>query len=191
MRYSVVKGTFPRVTHPSATDILLCPFDLHVLSLPPAFVLSQDQTLMLRIQSLAKITFEIDENFTPVLQSSSLRTNPTTSVTSLDKRDRQSLFPDQPKPVHDPADHVSLSSIFNCQITDGQHRPSLTRSSKNHPNQIRLNSHQFHQETLERVRRPPEAPPLSFDGRVIGPPLPSRQQPISRKCQKSTSDWYR
>src|SRR5271165_360693 len=36
---------FPRVTHPSATDVLLRPFDLHVLSLPPAFVLSQDQTL--------------------------------------------------------------------------------------------------------------------------------------------------
>ena len=38
---------FPRVTHPSATDVLLRPFDLHVLSLPPAFVLSQDQTLKL------------------------------------------------------------------------------------------------------------------------------------------------
>ena len=38
---------FPRVPHPSATDILLCPFDLHVLGLPPAFVLSQDQTLKL------------------------------------------------------------------------------------------------------------------------------------------------
>jgi hypothetical protein len=34
-----------RVTHPCATDILLCPFDLHVLSLPLAFILSQDQTL--------------------------------------------------------------------------------------------------------------------------------------------------
>ena len=38
---------FPRVTHPSATDVLLRPFDLHVLSLPPAFALSQDQTLKL------------------------------------------------------------------------------------------------------------------------------------------------
>lgn len=38
---------FPRVTHPSATDVLLRPFDLHVLGLPPAFVLSQDQTLRL------------------------------------------------------------------------------------------------------------------------------------------------
>ena len=38
---------FPRVTHPSAADVLLHPLDLHVLSLPPAFALSQDQTLKL------------------------------------------------------------------------------------------------------------------------------------------------
>jgi hypothetical protein len=38
---------FPRVTHPSAADVLLRPLDLHVLSLPPAFALSQDQTLKL------------------------------------------------------------------------------------------------------------------------------------------------
>ena len=42
---SVPLGRFPRVTHPSATPVLLRAFDLHVLSLPPAFVLSQDQTL--------------------------------------------------------------------------------------------------------------------------------------------------
>ena len=36
-----------RVTHPSATDLELPPgpYDLHVLGTPPAFVLSQDQTL--------------------------------------------------------------------------------------------------------------------------------------------------
>jgi hypothetical protein len=44
-------GRFLRVTHPSAT--LLAPertfaFDLHVLSIPPAFNLSQDQTLRFR-----------------------------------------------------------------------------------------------------------------------------------------------
>ena len=38
---------FPRVPHPSATPVLLRAFDLHVLGLPPAFVLSQDQTLKL------------------------------------------------------------------------------------------------------------------------------------------------
>ena len=37
---------FPRVTHPCAGCTSLRPLDLHVLSLPPAFVLSQDQTLM-------------------------------------------------------------------------------------------------------------------------------------------------
>src|SRR5262249_35407067 len=45
------KGTFPRVTLPSATPVLPRAFDLHVLGLPPAFALSQDQTL------------KLDENF--------------------------------------------------------------------------------------------------------------------------------
>ena len=39
------KARFSRVTHPSATKPLKVPFDLHVLSIPPAFILSQDQTL--------------------------------------------------------------------------------------------------------------------------------------------------
>ena len=34
-----------RVTHPSAADGRNHPHDLHVLSMPPAFTLSQDQTL--------------------------------------------------------------------------------------------------------------------------------------------------
>ena len=129
---------------------------------------------MLRIQSLAKITFEIDENFTPVLQRPILRPAPKTSVTSLDKRDRQSLFLDKPKPVRDPADHVSLSSLFNCQKTDGQ-SVSVTRSSRSKPEPVRLNSHQLLKETLERVRRPPEAPPLSFDERRYRPNILNRQ----------------
>ena len=55
---------YPRVTHPSATQSLHLPpesfrhsasFDLHVLSTPPAFILSQDQTLKLKffLQNLA------------------------------------------------------------------------------------------------------------------------------------------
>ena len=49
--YSPLRGRFPRVTHPSATRVTGASsgpsFDLHVLSMPPAFVLSQDQTLKL------------------------------------------------------------------------------------------------------------------------------------------------
>ena len=44
--YPEPKDMFPYFTHPSATDVLLHPFNLHVLGLPPAFVLSQDQTLI-------------------------------------------------------------------------------------------------------------------------------------------------
>ena len=43
--YPPPKDRFLRVTHPSATKVSLPPFDLHVLSTPPAFILSQDQTL--------------------------------------------------------------------------------------------------------------------------------------------------
>ena len=48
---------YPRVTHPSATRqsiplsedlVISVSFDLHVLGTPPAFILSQDQTLMLK-----------------------------------------------------------------------------------------------------------------------------------------------
>ena len=46
-------GMFPRVTHPSATrhqeQAPMLPFDLHVLSMPPAFNLSQDQTLQFNL----------------------------------------------------------------------------------------------------------------------------------------------
>jgi hypothetical protein len=46
------KGRFSRVTHPSATQPRKVAFDLHVLSRPPAFILSQDQTLHFEDMSL-------------------------------------------------------------------------------------------------------------------------------------------
>ena len=60
------KAGYPRVTHPSATklkeslrkDLPVVPFDLHVLGTPPAFILSQDQTLMLKC-NVSSETFKI------------------------------------------------------------------------------------------------------------------------------------
>ena len=53
--YPQLLGRFPRVTHPSATRHLeqapMLPFDLHVLGIPPAFNLSQDQTLQLIVRA--------------------------------------------------------------------------------------------------------------------------------------------
>jgi hypothetical protein len=43
-RLSSTKGTFLGITHPFAVG--LNPLDLHVLGTPPAFILSQDQTLI-------------------------------------------------------------------------------------------------------------------------------------------------
>ena len=42
--YPPPRGRFSRVTHPSATRIKFS-YDLHVLGIPPALILSQDQTL--------------------------------------------------------------------------------------------------------------------------------------------------
>jgi len=50
--YPPLSGRFLRVTHPSAArqrvQAPLLPLDLHVLSLPPAFNLSHDQTLQFK-----------------------------------------------------------------------------------------------------------------------------------------------
>lgn len=45
--YPPPRGTFDRITDPSATCPLRGTFDLHALAMPPAFSLSQDQTLHL------------------------------------------------------------------------------------------------------------------------------------------------
>ena len=47
--YARLPGTFQGITNSFATDLAPCeadPFDLHALSTPPAFILSQDQTLL-------------------------------------------------------------------------------------------------------------------------------------------------
>ena len=58
-----------RVTHPSATEGLPPPCDLHVLSMPPAFALSQDQTLRFIKPNLAE-TKPSPTNRTQISQTS-------------------------------------------------------------------------------------------------------------------------
>ncbi len=56
-----LKGRFSRVTHPFATVLVpegTFSFDLHVLSTPPAFILSQDQTLRIKTSYKELITIQ-------------------------------------------------------------------------------------------------------------------------------------
>ena len=46
--YSRLLGKFSRVTHPFATQAKRLAFDSHVLSIPQAFIRSQDQTLFFK-----------------------------------------------------------------------------------------------------------------------------------------------
>src|SRR5215469_10984381 len=56
--YSPLLGRFRSITHPFAARqhvlLRLLPLDLHVLGTPPAFNLSQDQTLHLKILRIIK-----------------------------------------------------------------------------------------------------------------------------------------
>ena len=58
-----------RVTHPSAAEMFsvqalqTSPLDLHVLSTPPAFVLSQDQTLMFDLSQVRFLCIRLAKAF--------------------------------------------------------------------------------------------------------------------------------
>ena len=60
------KAGYLRVTHPFATTYRSKSFHLHVLGMPPAFILSQDQTLLIfitpssRRNSICLILAQID-----------------------------------------------------------------------------------------------------------------------------------
>ena len=60
-----------RITHPFATltqeQAPGIPFDLHVLSTPPAFILSQDQTLMLKSFVLPELNLAFNQKQCPDL----------------------------------------------------------------------------------------------------------------------------
>ena len=51
------------ITHPSAADALLHPHNLHVLSTPPAFILSQDQTLVKKILTFGSPYLLVSRSF--------------------------------------------------------------------------------------------------------------------------------
>ena len=111
----VLPGRFPRVTHPCATRGRSHAFDLHVLGMPPAFVLSQDQTLM----------FIPSQRLTP--RKGPWNLGPSHIWSHHRQRDapsaRQTKRP-TPMPKHQgqtprPAARASLPlPIYRCQTTD-------------------------------------------------------------------------
>ncbi len=114
---SVARGTFPRVTNPSAADARRRPLDLHVLSLPPAFVLSQDQTLKLK-RSLSG----------PFLTAEPLHIAPT----SLEAKAQTSSFVvhrshKEPKPTNGEADTHIIGSRNSLM---GRHANSPVAETK-------------------------------------------------------------
>jgi hypothetical protein len=134
---------FPRVTHPSATPVLLRAFDLHVLSLPPAFALSQDQTLKLDENLNRPVTSRLTRSTTTSFRS--FRPGQTWCCTFYENVYRRSLFrprllwiaPREDTVRKDLAVHVSLSPIHLSNSPDprvrlGPESPHPTARPESH-----------------------------------------------------------
>ena len=96
---------------------LVFSFDLHVLSTPPAFVLSQDQTLQKNMKNQKKLAQKINK-----LTKKSTRKTPQQTTHSLEKNSRhkkldtlsssQTTHP-QEKPTNQTSPHASLKAPEN------------------------------------------------------------------------------
>ena len=160
---------------------------MHVLSLPPAFVLSQDQTLMLRIQSRLNHVFLNRRELTPVSNqtfasqrlSGQLRVP---SMHSIDERHRsqknrvyslvqnvtvevsfQNRYLYQSREAPPPTFLFLL--FFNCQTTDQKNPVKIPVPSSPGKNPNHQSASQPIKETPERKSSSPAAPPPSS---VIG-----------------------
>ena len=118
----VLPGRFPRVTHPCATPWRTRAFDLHVLGMPPAFVLSQDQSLMF-IPSPGSHPGKVTRNLGP----SHIWSHHQIEMRHLHDRptpEPQSLSPKTGRPGPPPAHpFLYLSTLSNSQ-------PPSTRDSE-------------------------------------------------------------
>src|SRR3954451_10076123 len=111
-----------RVTHPFAARVprRALPLDLHVLSTPPAFVLSQDQTLQ---QNLAKQTRPQHGGLRPHISG----TNHQTRKTKLD-----TLLSSQKTPTHHPPPLGTLRAV-SCSAKTEQLSTRRWSSSRGQP----------------------------------------------------------
>ena len=94
---------------------------MHVLSLPPAFVLSQDQTLMLNKTLIWLYWSRMNRREHSHLRIQHFRIRHECNFSLETCTAKVSFGPHSPRRVRDPQDsaaHVSLSSLCNCQRTD-------------------------------------------------------------------------
>ncbi len=99
------KAGCSRVTHPFAGDGLLRPLDLHVLSTPPAFVLSQDQTLQEEFNQLSRTAH--NTHYWTIMRRSGIIIK---SEFNLSRGPLQAVAQ-----TRSPRTFASLDSIFNQQ----------------------------------------------------------------------------
>ena len=150
-RYPPPMDTFLRVTHPSATEAECPPCDLHVLSMPPAFALSQDQTLRFiskPIQPRVSPKIFRAASSQPTLHSLSIH-----APSPANAQPSKAPTPRRQAQIHDPAPHHPRLITQNDQR---QPRiPPVPKRLNTPPNQ-RINQRQAHHVQRQDHHMPPK-----------------------------------
>ena len=134
-----------------------------MLSLPPAFVLSQDQTLKLRIQSLALLTF-LTRTHTSI--SKSAETNQDQECNFLKNVTAKVSFKEPVSlPIPQTSPPTFLFLLFIQLSNNRRHQASIPSKPKptfQSAQQNQTLKSKFRRQSQERVKRSPAAPPPSF-----------------------------
>ena len=196
-----------RVTHPSATDSRNCPCDLHVLSMPPAFALSQDQTLRFIGTKPRRIQ--------PKQTKPKTTRNPNHTQTGIQPNRLEPVQPNYPSryiSIH-PHSRTKPSPIPTSQPASPRHGPQLrsipgqkapeqpnpnqpSANTASQPNQTQSGAHGQPACADPTKRTPPTypfhsrfyCPPTEPAGTAI--PVPTKPR-TNRAREKNTTDTHR
>ena len=122
------------VRHSSRTSKLVpSPFDLHVLSTPPAFVLSQDQTLQTKPTKPGPNQPQTNSQPEPTVSTTVQKTRPGPTQPQKKKRARQTKTKQTPKTTHNqnhaqPQGH-GIKNMTHYRVLKQHTQPELIKPS--------------------------------------------------------------
>ena len=144
-----MRADHPRVTHPFATRVpvqaLAFPFDLHVLSTPPAFILSQDQTLHKKIRKKRAVKSPKPDKQKTDKKNSKVQNN---ALQATCHRQKPSFGPKaqggQPPPAHtNTTSRHTTQAVPADKPQETHHKKYINTLSSSHTTQAHQDQHPF------------------------------------------------
>ena len=183
--YPGPQGRFPRVTHPSATHRpKASASDLHVLGAPPAFVLSQDQTLSL-------ISDHHGSRKAPIRNPKGSPMNTKDAPDDHPPRHPRPQ-PSRPRPPtrgrrpHIPPKTLPKKALHHqpCQTAQSHPDPDDHRAAKRPPTRSQQTRPTHNAENTSQQTTAAAQLPTTLRGRV----LEHHHNPSTRKCDRTATD---